>query len=291
MTTCSQISSYLFADNTAGSCSTGFFFHSKSFNFEEECPAAKGVSAYASEVGLMVDLVTSQLMISEMVFADNRMAVNFNILNLQSQNKLIFIDSYVAGISRANCPNCYNQYKLKNCQQASGLFISSSSSSSATSINTSISAEIQVNNVLFEDFFFLNPNLSYCSQMSIFGRPNSNNSITSSFFLKNTSAQNCQNQSWANFQLTSVETQQCRTEPCFGSNNNCFIFDQDGAFTGLVSQILSNKSAIGDNEPACQNIPFTNSHWCHTNSFTVLEFQSDFWDQGEGEIWPASVNY
>lgn len=127
--------------------------------------------------------------------------------------------------------------------------------------------------------------------MSIFGRPNANSSITSSFYLKNTSAQNCQNQSWTNFQLTSVETQQCQAESCIGNNNNCFIFDQDGAFTGFVSQILGNNSAIGDNEPACQNIALTNSHWCHTDSFAILEFQSDFWDRGEGDIWPVSVSY
>ena len=117
MTTCSQISSFPFAENTAGSCLTGFFFGSKSSNFVEECAAAKGGSAYASEVGLMVNLGTSEpILISEMLFADNKIAVNSNILNSQSQNKLTFTDSYVTGISRPNCSNCYNQHKLKHCQ-------------------------------------------------------------------------------------------------------------------------------------------------------------------------------
>ena len=81
MTDCSQISLHPFANNTVGSCSIGFIFQSLS-NLEGECVATKGGSAYASEVGLMVKLMGSQLArISNMVLADNAKTVNFNLLD------------------------------------------------------------------------------------------------------------------------------------------------------------------------------------------------------------------
>ena len=80
MTVCTQINFYPFANNTAGSCLIGFIFESLG-NLEGDCVAAKGGSAYASKVGLMIKLMGSQLaQISNMVLADNAKAVNLNIL-------------------------------------------------------------------------------------------------------------------------------------------------------------------------------------------------------------------
>ena len=48
--------------------------------------------------------------------------------------------------------------------------------------------------------------------------------------------------------------------------------------TASTSQILGNNSAIANNQPVCHNVEFTNSHWCHTDRFAILDFQSDLWD-------------
>lgn len=60
---------------------------------------------------------------------------------------------------------------------------------------------------------------------------------------------------------------------CTGPNNY-LIFDQDGSFTGEVSQLLANNSWIGDGESACEPIEGMNGHWCHFDRLAVLEYES-----------------
>lgn len=77
------------------------------------------------------------------------------------------------------------------------------------------------------------------------------------------------------------DLEQCGGIYCTGPNNY-FIDDQDGKFTGVVSQILANNSVIGDNEPSCQRVAAINGHWCNESSFAILSYESP--SIGESDI-------
>ena len=77
-TECSRIGSYPYSNNTAGSCEVAFIYESAA-TVSSPCLAAKGAMAYASKVGLMANLASSnlsQVEYSQMMFADNLRAVS-----------------------------------------------------------------------------------------------------------------------------------------------------------------------------------------------------------------------
>ena len=105
--------------------------------------------------------------------------------------------------------------------------------------------------------------------MTVFKR-NNESDVTASHYLTNTICVNCQRDAWTYFEPVSDEWEnQCEGSKCTGPSNY-MIDDQDGNFTGRISQIIANNSNIGDNENLCQKIDGINGHWCNTSSFAVL---------------------
>ena len=72
---------------------------------------------------------------------------------------------------------------------------------------------------------------------------------------------------------------------------NYIIFDQDGNFTGEISQILANNSHIGEGEALCEHIPEINGYWCHLDKLAILEFESIAPDFNKRTVWPVDVSY
>lgn len=107
-----------------------------------------------------------------------------------------------------------------------------------------------LHNVTFENYLHNNPQLPYCSGMSVFKRHPLASDGTASHHLTSTSCVNCEKEAWAYFDKPSVSWRGwfggCGHFDCTGPNNY-LIHDQDGTFTGEKSQILSNNSIIGDN--------------------------------------------
>ena len=113
--------------------------------------------------------------------------------------------------------------------------------------------------------------------MAVFKRNTDGSDSAASHYLTNTTCLNCEPSAWAYFDPPSVADRlQCGGIDCTGPNNY-LIDDQDGKFTGRVSQILANNSVIGDHESSCQSMPAINGHWCNSSaSFAVLEYESEY---------------
>lgn len=130
--------------------------------------------------------------------------------------------------------------------------------------------------------------------MSVFKRHNGASDGTASHNLINTQCLNCEEKSWAYFEKPNVGWRGwfggCGELDCTGPNNY-LIYDQDGAFTGKPSQLLSNNSVIGDNEESCRFIPEMNGHWCDTEELAVLEYESIAPDFNTRKMWPVFLNY
>ena len=159
------------------------------------------------------------------------------------------------------------------------------------SSHQSFDAKAFLNNVRFENFFYSNSSSQpFCSGMSVFRR-NSGADLTASHYLTNTTCVNCERNAWAYFEPPSpVDIAQCGGINCTGANNY-FIDDQDGKFTGRVSQILANNSVIGDQESVCQSVSALNGHWCNSSSLAVLEYESPYKAESDGVIWPVQLSY
>ena len=57
----------------------------------------------------------TQLIYERMFFADNQRGVTLRYAHEIDENSLIFRDSFVTGISRMDCPECYSASKIKYC--------------------------------------------------------------------------------------------------------------------------------------------------------------------------------
>ena len=161
-------------------------------------------------------------------------------------------------------------------------------------VNTaqSFDAKAFLNNVRFENFFYSNSSSQppFCTNMSVLRRNSGADSIAS-HYLTNTTCVNCERNAWAYFEPPSpADIAQCGGISCTGANNY-FIDDQDGKFTGQVSQILANNSVIGDHESVCQSLSAWNGHWCNSSFFAVLEYESAYKTESDGVIWPAQLSY
>lgn len=78
---------------------------------------------------------------------------------------------------------------------------------------------------------------------------------------------------------------------CTGPNNY-IIHDHSGDFTnGERSQIMSNNTDIGDNEESCEWVEEINGHWCHSEEFAILEYESQADDFNKRMVHPISIEY
>ncbi len=86
--------------------------------------------------------------------------------------------------------------------------------------------------------------------MSVFKRHSSASDFTGSAYLTKSSCFNCDQQAWAYFEKPDPKWRGwfggCGEFDCTGPNNY-FIYDQDGSFTGVKSQLIANNSVIGNN--------------------------------------------
>ena len=117
---CSRVSSYSYSNNTAGSCEVALLYDSQTSSIAF-CLAARGAIAYASKVGLMANLAssnTNRVEYSQMMFADNLRALTLRFSHESDDNTLVFKDSFITGVSRPSCANCYGLSKISYCKGA-----------------------------------------------------------------------------------------------------------------------------------------------------------------------------
>ena len=130
-----------------------------------------------------------------------------------------------------------------------------------------------IDDVTFENYLHTNSDIPYCSNMAVFKRHPGASDGTASHHLTNTKCENCQKESWGKFDPPSDSWLGwfggCGEFPCTGPSNY-IIFDQDGTFTGQISQLLANNSHIGEGESLCDHIPEMNGYWCHLDSLAIL---------------------
>jgi hypothetical protein len=95
---------YPFAGNTAGSCQIGWIFAKG----DGDCLAAKGLMAYSSEIGHMMNppsTVTTKF--KNFIFADNLRSITIRIGGDSDEKTGYLYDSYITAIARPNCTKCY----------------------------------------------------------------------------------------------------------------------------------------------------------------------------------------
>lgn len=130
--------------------------------------------------------------------------------------------------------------------------------------------------------------------MSVFRRHVGASDATASHYLTNTKCINCDQSSWARFDAPDVKWRGwfggCGELDCTGPNNY-FIFDQDGSFTGQISQLLANNTVIGSKESSCTSLPVSNGHWCKFDKLGVLEYESIAPDFNKRIMWPVNLSY
>ena len=100
---CADIDSYPFADNIAGSCQVAFILNKAS----STCIASKGLIAYASQIGQIINPAVSELRFSNFIMADNQRALSLRVGGGSKKKTLWLNDSYIAAISRPDCAECY----------------------------------------------------------------------------------------------------------------------------------------------------------------------------------------
>lgn len=203
-TTCDLIDSYPFVQNTAGSCEVAFMYEKLD---GKQCLAAKGCIGYASEIGLMANMPGSHQRVeySNMFFADNERGVTLRYAHEIDDNTMIFKDSYVTGISRPTCTNCYGSSKIKYCAGGYAIRMFTATITGETFplkkkptghdvICTQQAYDFKafLNNVTFENYLHTNPQLPYCSGMSVFRRHDGASDGTASHHLTNSPCINCE---------------------------------------------------------------------------------------------------
>lgn len=73
---------------------------------------------YASKIGLMANptLSITKLIYEDVIFTDNERGITLRYANDIDDNSMILRNSYFAGFSRPDCPNCYSASKLSYCR-------------------------------------------------------------------------------------------------------------------------------------------------------------------------------
>jgi hypothetical protein len=101
---CDDIDIYPFAGNTAGSCDIGWIFARGT----GDCLAAKGVYAYASNIGQIHNPAdTLTIKFKNFIMADNIRSMTIRIGGSSSDKTGYVNESYFTPVSRPTCVKCY----------------------------------------------------------------------------------------------------------------------------------------------------------------------------------------
>ena len=230
----------------------------------QTCLAAKGCIGYASEIGLMANTQGTHQRVeySNMFFADNERGITLRYANEIDDNTMIFNDSYITGISRPTCTNCYGDTKIRYCAGGYAVRMFTATITGETfplkkkptgfdviCTQQSFDFKAFLNNITFENYLYNNAQLPYCSGMAVFKKHSGASDGTASHHLTKTKCINCETKSWAYFEKPNIAWRGwfggCGELDCTGPNNY-LIHDQDGNFTGEKSQLLANNSMIGN---------------------------------------------
>ncbi len=117
---------------------------------------------------------------------------------------MIFKNSYITGISRPTCTNCYGDSKISYCKggYAVRMFTATISGQSfplkkkptghdVICTQQAYDFKAFLNNVTFENYLYTNTQLPYCSNMAVFKRHAGASDGTASHHLTNTKCINC----------------------------------------------------------------------------------------------------
>jgi hypothetical protein len=91
------------------------FEHLKGF----QCIGASKLVGYANLIGLMANPTTAsiRMVYQEVMFTDNQRGITLRYGNDGTDdNTMVLKNSYFAGYSRRDCPNCYSEEKIKYCR-------------------------------------------------------------------------------------------------------------------------------------------------------------------------------
>jgi hypothetical protein len=77
---------------------------------------------------------------------------------------------------------------------------------------------------------------------------------------------------------------------CTG-RDNYVIEDHDGKFLPSKGILLANNTWVGDNTPSCTPIPAINGHYCTSEDFAVLEYESIAPDFNTRVMWPVNLTF
>ncbi len=102
---CEDIENYPFRFNTAGSCEIGWLLS----NGNSSCLGSKGLMAYSTKIGQIMNPRASMSMFKNFIMADNNRSATFRIGGIAPQKTGFMNDSYFTPVSRLNCPKCYGK--------------------------------------------------------------------------------------------------------------------------------------------------------------------------------------
>lgn len=189
-----------------------------------------------------------QLIYDNMFFADNQRGITLRYAHDVDENSLIFKNSFITGISRIDCPYCYGSDKISYCSNGYAVRMLAVTLTGETfplkkkptghdviCTREAYDFKAFIHNVTFENYFYENSLIPYCSGMSVFRRHNLASDGTGSHHLTNSVCNNCTKESWAYFEKPNIGWRGwfggCGEIDCTGPNNY-LISDQDGSFTG-----------------------------------------------------------
>jgi hypothetical protein len=148
--------------------------------------------------------IHTRLIYTKMIFTDNERGITLRFAHETNDNALTLKDSYFAGYSRPNCPSCYSNTKLKYCKNGYAVRMLSVSifgehfPLKKLNLVHDIICNRQsfdftsfFNNVVFENYQYINSDIPYCSKMSVFRRHDLASDGTASAYLTNTRCLNC----------------------------------------------------------------------------------------------------
>jgi hypothetical protein len=117
---------------------------------------------------------------------------------------MIFRNSYITGISRPTCTSCYADNKINYCKggYAVRMFTATISGESFPLKKKPVVHDVIctqqaydfkafLDNVIFENYLYTNPQIPYCSNMAVFKRHSGASDGTASHHLTNTKCINC----------------------------------------------------------------------------------------------------
>jgi hypothetical protein len=257
---------YPFAGNTAGSCDIAWIFARGT----GDCLAAKGVYAYASNIGHIQNPPnTVTVKFKDFILADNGRSMTIRIGGSSSEKTGYLHDSYITAISRPTCTKCYGETATKcignhairmlttgiNGEKLPDKF---GAGFDVVCKEESIDGKVFIYNTEFNNFKQTYATLSQCSENVIFKPHTGGSDFVGSHHLFDSNCTDCEMKAYAYF--TKPPENQigwfggCGDIVCTGFNNYV-ISDRTGTFLPQKGVLLANNSWIGDNTPSCTKVP------------------------------------